>query len=206
MKSPVSFALVAIAVFALLVPSFYPIQPVDAQADPFIGQVSIFAGNFAPRSWALCDGQLLAISQNTALFSILGTTYGGDGRTTFGLPDMKGRDWVHPGSGAGLPTVRLGEKAGSWTTTLNINQIPSHTHALRADNQTAPTIDPTVNFPSGNALSSTWTRIYSTGTADVSMDSSSIANAGGSQAHNIKDAYLAMNCIIALQGTFPSRN
>ncbi len=101
--------------------------------DPFIGQIMMFGGNFAPRGWALCDGQLLAISSNTALFSIIGTTYGGDGRTTFALPDLRGRASIHPGNGPGLSAYRLGERGGVEDVTLSSRQIPSHNHAVSGD-------------------------------------------------------------------------
>ena len=101
-------------------------------SDPFIAEIIMFGGNFAPRGWAFCDGQLLSISSNSALFSILGTTYGGDGRTTFGLPDLRGRVAMHPGSGPGLTQRRLGEKSGMETVTLTTNQIPSHNHTATA--------------------------------------------------------------------------
>ena len=107
-------------------------------SEPFVGEVRMFAGNFAPRGWAFCDGQLLAVSQNDALFSLLGTIYGGDGRTTFGLPDMRGRVAIHAGSGPGLSPRRLGAKAGSEKETLTVNQMPSHTHAWQGS--TANTI------------------------------------------------------------------
>jgi len=112
---------------AMLAVTFGEIPEAEA-SEPFIGQVTHFAGNFAPRGWGFCGGQLLAISQNSALFSILGTTYGGDGRTTFGLPDARGRDMVHPGTGPGLSNIRLGERGGSETTTLTVNNLPSHSH------------------------------------------------------------------------------
>ena len=109
-----------------------PIVESSMSAEPFIGEISMFAGNFAPRGWAFCEGQLLPIAQNQSLFSILGTTYGGDGRTTFGLPDMRGRVSIHPGTGPGLTNYRLGNKGGSETTTLTTNQLPSHNHTISA--------------------------------------------------------------------------
>ena len=104
------------------------VYPSRSQIEPFIAQISLFGGNFAPRGWALCDGQLLPISQNTALFSLLGTTYGGDGRTTFGLPDMRGRALLHAGSGPGLSTRRIGQEGGNERVTLSIGEMPSHNH------------------------------------------------------------------------------
>lgn len=172
-----------------------------AGSEPMIGEVQWFAGNFAPRGWALCDGQLLSIAQNTALFSILGTTYGGDGRTTFGLPDVRGRVIIHAGHGPGLSDYRLGQKGGSETETLTANQMPSHTHTLRGSSGSATSADPT-----GNVLASTGrTRVYAD-SANVNMDASAIANNGGSQPHNNIQPYTVLNCIIALQGIYPSRN
>lgn len=175
--------------------------------DPFIGQVIMFAGNFAPRGWAFCDGQLLAIANYNALFSILGTTYGGDGRTTFGLPDLRGRVPVHPGSGPGLSTYKLGQKGGAENVTLNVNQIPAHNHpselTLNAGN-TAPATKNAAN----NILASS--AIYGTGTADVAMNPGSIAgsigNTGGGQGHTNVQPFNCVNYIIALEGTYPSRS
>ena len=170
--------------------------------DPFIGEIIMFAGNFAPRGWAFCDGQLLAISTNPALFSILGTTYGGDGRTTFGLPDLRGRVSVHPGQGPGLSSRRLGEKAGGETVTLSVAQLPPHNHPLNATTSAAETGSPT------NGLLGTFRgpAYDSDGKADTQMESTSIGNTGGGQDHDNMQPYLCVNYIIALQGIFPSRN
>lgn len=172
--------------------------------DPFIGQIIMFGGNFAPRGWAFCNGQLLSIAQNTALFSILGTTYGGNGQTTFGLPNLQGRVPVHPGTGAGLPPVSLGQMAGSPTHTLTINEMPTHNHSFHgelaaADKQT----------PQGNMLALTpGTPIYAAPIPadDRTMAPSSIGATGGNQAFDLHSPYLAVNFIIALEGIFPSRN
>ena len=185
----------------------------------------MFGGNFAPRGWALCDGQLLPISQNQALFSILGTTYGGDGRTTFALPDMRGRVPLHPGTGPGLATYGLGQKGGTENETLSVAQIPSHSHSTTTRMAGTATLmaygtsgkgNERVKNPAGNALTHGTQKIYSGEEADTAMDSSSIAltiggsvsvgNTGGGQAHNNLQPYLAVNFIIALNGTFPSRN
>lgn len=175
---------------------------VHAGNDPFIGEVQWFAGNFAPRGWAFCDGQLLPISSNQALFSILGTTYGGDGRTTFALPDVRGRVMIHEGHGPGLSDRRLGSKGGNETETLSANQIPSHTHTLRASGGSATAV-----VPNGNVLASPGrTRMYDSGTANADMNASAIASTGGGQPHNNMQPYNTLSCIIALQGTFPSRN
>ena len=179
-------------------------------ADPFIAQIVMFGGNFAPRGWAFCDGQLLAISSYTALFSLVGTTYGGDGRTTFGLPDLRGRTAVHPGNGPGLSSIRWGQKGGAETHTLTVAQMPSHTHTATA---TLRGIDRRGNkaLPGGHTLASkSRTNIYQTAAPDVDMQAGSvtvsIANTGGGQPFNIRDPYLGIYHIIALQGIFPSRS
>lgn len=167
--------------------------------EPFIGQVMAFGGNFAPRGWALCDGQLLAISQNDALFSILGTTYGGDGRTTFGLPDLRGRVTLHAGNGPGLSDRRLGEKGGSETNTLTINQLPSHNHAVNAKEE-ANAAD-----PSGNYIAGTGTNAFGT-TADIQMSATSTGSKGANHQINNIQPYQCVNYIIALVGIYPSRH
>jgi len=173
-----------------------------ANADePFIGEVRWFAGNFAPRGWAFCDGQLLPINGNEALFSILGTTYGGDGRTTLGLPDMRGRGMVHDGSGPGLTSRRLGEKSGRETETLTATQLPNHTHTLRADSSGGDTV-----LPNDRVISKVGRLRVFDGAPDVDMGASSIASVGGGQSHNNMQPNIALNCIIALQGVFPPRN
>ncbi|MCX4248096.1 phage tail protein [Paraliomyxa miuraensis] len=169
--------------------------------EPFIGQIIMFAGNFAPRGWALCDGQLLPISQNQALFSILGTTYGGDGRTTFALPDLRGRASLHAGSGPGLTPRSLGQKSGEETVTLTVNQMPSHGHVVNAADTMA-----NVRSPSNAVLAQEATGAYQNGRTDVTMNPAMIGNSGGSQPHDNMQPYLVVNYIIALEGIFPSRN
>lgn len=170
----------------------------------------MFAGNFAPRGWALCDGQLLPISSNEALFSILGTTYGGDGRTTFALPDLRGRIPMHPGRGPGLSDYRLGQKAGVENVTLNVNQIPSHTHNGTGTIQAASG-QPDESTPIGGVPSSltNGTEGYAE-TANGAMKtdgvSLSIQNTGGSQSHTNIQPFNCVNFIIALQGIYPSRS
>ena len=170
-------------------------------SEPFIAEIKIFGGNFAPRGYAFCTGQLLSISQNTALFSLVGTTYGGDGRTTFGLPNLQDRLPMHPGNGPGLSQRRLGQNGGSDTVTLTDQQIPPHTHSVQAANAA-----PTTNSPSG-AYPAT-APVYESGDAGglVAMSASAMTNAGGGAPHNNRQPYLALNFIIALTGTFPSRN
>ncbi len=169
-------------------------------SEPFIAEVRIFAGNFAPRGWAFCDGQLLAVSQNDALFSLLGTIYGGDGRTTFGLPDLRGRVPIHAGSGPGLSPRRLGAKAGAENVTLTVNQLPSHTHQLRGDNDNA-----NANSPAGNTLANAMVNLYIDNDADTNMATSAITNVGGSRSHTNLQPFLCINYIIALFGIYPSR-
>lgn len=189
---------VLIGVFALLGMGLG--QPALAN-EPFIGEVAWVPYSFAPRGWAFCDGQLLPINQNQALFSLLGTTYGGDGRTTFALPDVRSRTIMHEGHGSGLTARRLGETAGAETVTLTQAQMPVHSHDQMASSGGATASDPV-----GNALASTGrTRIYS-GAPNVVMNSGNIASSGASQSHNNMQPYTVLNCIIALQGLFPSRN
>lgn len=176
--------------------------------NPFIGQIVMFGGNFAPRSWALCDGQLLAISSNEALFSILGTTYGGDGRTTFALPDLRGRVPVHAGSGPGLTPRTLGSKGGQERVTLTIPELPSHNHIAVAHAENAVG---TEQNPKDNMLGATPTQnIYAPITAgnDKAMGPGSVIvnNTGGNQSHNNMQPYCTVNYIICLLGVYPSRN
>ena len=171
-----------------------------AADEPFIGEMRYFAGNFAPRGWAFCDGQLLPISSYTALFALLGTTYGGDGRVTFSLPDMRGRALIHAGNGPGLTPITQGTDNGSETNTMSTAQMPSHSHSLLAKDIEADT-----ETPNGNALAAE--KFYKARkTADKSLHTDSIANTGNAQAINTVQPYLTLNCIIALQGVYPSRN
>jgi microcystin-dependent protein len=172
-------------------------------SDPFVGEIKMFAGNFAPRGWALCDGQLLAVSQNDALFSLLGTTYGGDGRTTFALPDMRGRIPIHAGTGPGLSQHRLGEKGGSETHTLSINEVPSHTHAVQALNKPGDSGNPEDRHW---AASSGTPLAYSNADPDTDLAAEAIDGAGGNQSHYNMMPNLCINFIIALFGIYPSRN
>ncbi|MCF2948643.1 tail fiber protein [Paraglaciecola aquimarina] len=177
-------------------------------SDPFIGEITMFGGNFAPRGWALCDGQLLAISGNSALFSLLGTTYGGDGRSTFGLPDLRGRVPIHEGQGAGLSPKSLGSKGGSETNTLNANNLPSHTHAAVincvAGAGNANTAAGNVWSADAGNQSATYSNSAPNGT--MQNDAIELADTGGGQSVNNMQPYQVVNYIIALVGTYPSRN
>ncbi len=172
--------------------------------EPFIGQIIMFGGNFAPRGWALCDGSLLQVSQNAALFSILGTTYGGDGRTTFGLPDLRGRVPMHAGNGPGLSSRRLGEKGGTEAVTLATSQIPAHTHSANAVQPAGNSNDAQNNFWADDAGVSSGT--YHSGPENTAMNPGAIGNTGGSGSHTNVQPFLCVNFIIALVGTFPSRS
>ncbi|WGY03960.1 tail fiber protein [Nocardioides sp. QY071] len=173
-------------------------------ADPFVAEIRIFPFNFAPKGWAFCDGQLLPISQNTALFSLLGTFYGGDGKSTFALPNLQGAAPLGQGQGQGLSERFLGEASGSETVTLIQSEIPVHTHTLRAD--TADLADTSTPNPNASfALSSGGTLYQSAPTAADSLALSALSVAGGSLPHNNMQPYLTFNFCIALQGVFPPR-
>ncbi|MFN2608075.1 MAG: phage tail protein [Acidimicrobiales bacterium] len=169
-------------------------------SDPFIGEIRMFGGNFAPRGWALCNGQLLSISQNTALFSLLGTTYGGNGQTTFGLPNLQSRVPMHAGQGPGLSPRTLGEVAGEESVTLTTTQMPAHGHLASGTNTAGA-----ATRPGGNVPAATSAGAYGPSPTDP-MNGSFIASAGGSQPHDNMSPYLVVNFIIALEGIFPSRN
>lgn len=175
---------------------------------PFLGQICMFAGNFAPRSWALCDGQLLAVSQNSALFSLLGTVYGGDGRTTFGLPDLRSQAPMHPGNGPGLTTRFLGQKLGNPTATLTEAQMPSHTHQARGvpvqsleDLPASDTSPAAVPGAAGFGVD-----LYHAAAGLVDMAADHLAEIGAGGGHDNEQPHLVLNIIIALVGVFPSRN
>ncbi len=171
-------------------------------SEPFVGEIRMFAGNFAPRGWAFCDGQLLAVSQNDALFSLLGTIYGGDGRTTFGLPDVRGRIPIHAGSGPGLSPRRLGAKAGEENVTLTVNQLPSHTHQLKATNDVANEIGPSSTRVTGQTGTFD---LYQSAAPAAAMSTASITSIGGSRSHTNLQPFLCIHFIIALFGIYPSR-
>ncbi len=171
--------------------------------EPFIGQIQAFGFNFPPRGWAQCDGQLLSISQNQALFSLLGTMYGGDGRTTFGLPDLRGRVMIHQGNGPGLSSKSIGQKGGSETNTLSVAQLPSHNHNLRASSTAGDS-----NSPTGRVLGDAGflDNDFKAAESLVDMNVNAIGNTGGSQPVNNMQPYQVINICIALTGIYPSRN
>ncbi len=172
-------------------------------SEPFVGQIKMFAGNFAPQGYAFCDGQLLAISQNDALFSLLGTIYGGDGRTTFGLPGLRGRIPVHQGTGPGLAPRTLGSKGGAETVTVTPQQLPTHSHTFQASTATGDQSNPSGACLAGSAN----LRLYrDVGTSTNLAPATAITNAGGSQAHANLARFQCVHYIIALFGIYPSRN
>jgi microcystin-dependent protein len=173
-------------------------------ASPFLGEIRMFGGNFAPRGWAFCNGQIMPISQNTALFSLLGTTYGGNGTSTFALPNLQSRVPVHWGTGAGLSSYVIGQQAGQENVTLLQSQMPAHTHLLNAVTSGGNQASPTGNLP---AVESTGTSLnYSSDPANTTMNPAAVANAGQSLPVPVVQPYLAVSFIIALAGIFPSRN
>lgn len=166
-------------------------------SEPFLAEIKIMAFSFAPKGWALCNGQILPINQNQALFSLLGTTYGGNGQTTFALPDLRGRTPVHTG-----PTVTLGQKAGEENHTVINSEMPAHNHPVSASSTQSD-----APVPAGNLLGADTTSIYAPADANlVALVPGTISTAGGSQPHNNMQPYLTLNFCIALQGIFPSRN
>ena len=168
-------------------------------ADPFVAEIRIFPFNFAPSGWAWCDGQLLPLSQNTALFSLLGTTYGGNGASTFALPNLQGRASMHPGQGPGLSLHDLGETGGSETVTLLESEIPAHAHTLNTSSGPADALNPaTLALGTGN-------NVYAPPGNTTLAAPEALAPAGGSQPHNNMQPYLTFYFCIALQGVFPPR-
>lgn len=166
----------------------------------YIAQIMFMALNFNPRYWAACDGRLLSIASNTALFSLLGTTYGGNGTTTFALPDLRGRVPVGMGTGSGLSSYSLGQMGGTEAVTLTTSQLPTHTHSLLASSATPTTAD-----PSGASLPTGSSRIYAAGGASIAL-AAGIGTTGGSQPHENMQPYLVLNPVICMQGIFPSRS
>ncbi len=170
-------------------------------ADPFLAEVRIVGFNFPPRGWAQCDGQILPINQNQSLYALLGTTYGGDGRTTFALPELRGRVPIHVGS-AGGASHPLGSRGGEERHPLSIGEMPSHDHAVRGSSDAA-----SIPVPSGGVLAdSAPEEVYHAPSSPVSLRAGTVANIGGGQGHENMQSYLVLNFVIAIVGTFPSRN
>jgi microcystin-dependent protein len=168
-------------------------------SEPFLSEIRIMSFGFAPKGWAMCNGQLLPINQNQPLFSLLGTTFGGDGRVNFALPDLRGRTPIHVGSGH-----TLGERGGEQAHTLSIAELPTHTHVLNASSQTGNA--PVPFGPNGNVMAVSSTLVYSSPNNLVAMNAGSVTNTGGSQAHLNMQPFLTLTFCIALQGIFPSPN
>jgi microcystin-dependent protein len=169
-------------------------------AEFFIGQIKLFSFNFTPKFWATCSGQLLPINQNQALFSLLGTTYGGNGTTNFALPDLRSRTPIHFGTGPGLPNVQIGQQAGTENVTLLSTQMPQHVHNVTASANNSDLALPTNNFFGGGGQA-----VYNSA-ANTTLAVNAVATAGGNQPHSNMPPYVAMNFCIALSGIFPSRN
>ena len=167
---------------------------------PFIGEIRLFAGNFPPNGWLFCDGQVLSIAENEVLFNLIGTTYGGDGQSTFAVPDLRGRVPVHQGFGAS--SYVIGQQGGAETVTLTGGQMPPHSHALMASTSAAAS----THGPSESLGSSAAMRFYGTGAPNVAMDPHSVAPAGGGQAHQNMAPFVGLSFIISLFGIFPSQN
>jgi microcystin-dependent protein len=175
----------------------------SAGIDQWIGEIALVGFNFEPQGWAFCNGQLLAISQNTALFSLLGTTYGGNGTTNFALPDLRGRVPLHFGQGPGLSLYNLGQAGGVEAIALTMNQMPAHNHLVNASAANGTSDTPTNAIPGKNASG---VPDYSSAAPNTQMAPGAIAPAGANQPHENRPPYLALNFVIALQGIFPSRN
>ena len=190
-----------------------PTVPAQAQVTPYLGQLQVFAGTFCPRGWSTASGQLLAISSNSALYSLLGTFYGGDGRTTFALPDARGRSVINAGTGPGLSTYNIGTRAGVTSVTLTESTMPTHSHVATVDaNLPTSSQSADTNAPSGNSLATfhAGAQIYKTGAGDQQgmelTGSITLQNTGLGFEHENREPYIAMNWCIATQGLYPSRN
>lgn len=175
-------------------------DPARADSEPYLGEIMLFAGNYAPRGWAFCNGQLLPIAQNQALFSLLGTTYGGNGQTTFALPDMRDRVPIHFGQGPGLTPRTRGESAGVSTHALTVDEIPAHVHVVRVSSGSATAVSPAGMFPARDPAG--YAQFAAT-PPDVAMGA--MGTIGGSQPHENLQPCLGLHFCIALQGVFPSR-
>lgn len=170
---------------------------------PYIGEIRLFGGNFAPLNWAFCNGALLSISQNSSMYQLLGTTYGGDGQSTFGLPDLQGRLPVHAGQGAGLSNYVLGQKAGSETVTLTTGQLPSHSHGALGSTGGAVSSPSSATWGNGALANNSFGAGAS---ANATMNTGSIGMTGGNQPHDNLTPFLVVSFIIALYGVYPSQN
>lgn len=171
-------------------------------SNPYVGEIRMFAGNFAPSGWATCDGQVMAISQNTVLFTLIGTIYGGDGQQTFNLPDLRGRVPIHQGQGLGLSNYIIGQNGGVETVTLTTTQIPAHNHPPLASSGTGRSSNPANNVWAAQAGAK---QFMGSGAINASMNATAMGNAGGSQPHDNMLPFLAINFIISLFGIFPSQ-
>lgn len=175
-------------------------------SDNYLGEIRLFAGNYAPAGWHLCDGAVLSISQNAALYALLGTTYGGDGQTTFQLPNLKARVPVGQGAGLGLTNRTIGQQFGVAQVTLTTSQMPAHSHRLCASTSAATSAEAQGLVPAQNGTDSFYAPAPATGAQPQAMVATTVAVAGGGQAHNNMMPSMAINYIIALEGIFPSRN
>ena len=173
-------------------------------SSPFIGEIRMFAGTFAPRQWAFCDGQLMPVSGSPTLFSLLGNTYGGDGRTTFGLPDLRGRVPLHYGAGPGLTPRDRGQKIGTETETLSLNEMPNHNHSLEANSNPGDTRGPVGDILARSPIGAPFYNPQAT--SPTTLSSKTVDNAGGGAAHANMMPFLAVQFIISLDGLYPSRN
>lgn len=198
----------AAAAALMLVPAAVAPTPANAGSEPYVGEIMYFGGNFCPRNWLAANGQLLPVNGNDALFSLLGTIYGGDGRTTFGLPDLRGRAPVHQGTGPGLSTKRLGQKGGAETIGLTVSNLAPHNHLVNATNAQGDKLGPGTDYladPNTNDPN-TELQIYSDAPANRQMSSKMIANAGQNQSVDIESPYLGLQACIALFGIYPPRS
>jgi len=173
-------------------------------ATPYVGEIRIFAGNFPPSGWALCNGQLLSIAENEVLFILIGTTYGGDGESTFAVPDLRGRAPVHQGTGPGLSNVVLGQQFGAEQVTLTANQIPAHTHLVSATSAKGNSAAAAGAIPAADAAGIT--AAYSSTAVAATLRSGAVSSVGGSQPHDNMQPFLVINYIISLYGIFPSQS
>lgn len=187
---------------ALLCIAFAPSANAQIGDEPFVGEIMVVPYNFSPNGWAFCDGSLLPISQHTALFSLIGTYYGGDGVTTFALPDLRGRTAIHAGQGNGLSPYVIGQAGGVESVTLTINQIPAHTHQASGTSDLGASKSPAGNIWASQSILD----LYSSSGPFVQMAVGALGTAGGSQPHDNMSPYLVLNYVIALQGIYPSMN